>query len=149
MSEIITSFQKLILRDLDRLEKEITLYPNEESLWRVSGQIINPPGNLCLHLCGNLQHYIGFHLGKVEYKRNRDLEFSAKNISKQKLLDEIIQTKKAVQIAFENMQPEQLNSVYPENVFNEPMLTQHFLIHLSGHLNYHLGQINYHRRILA
>jgi uncharacterized damage-inducible protein DinB len=149
MSELIESLQKLILRDIDKLEKEITLYSTEESIWRVSGQIINPAGNLCLHLCGNLQHYIGFRLGNIEYKRNRELEFSAKNISREKLLAEITQTKKAVSESFAKMQPEQLNSIYPENVFSEPMTTQYFLIHLSGHLTYHLGQVNYHRRLLS
>jgi uncharacterized damage-inducible protein DinB len=149
MNELIVSLQKLILRDLDKLEKEIAMYPNEESLWLVTGNIINPAGNLCLHLCGNLQHYIGFRLGKIAYVRNRDLEFSAKNIPKEKLLAEIIQTKKAVQEALDKMQPEDLNAIYPENVFNEQMKTQHFLIHLSGHLTYHLGQVNYHRRLLA
>jgi hypothetical protein len=149
MSELIETLQKLILRDLDKLEKEITLYPTEESIWRVSGQITNPAGNLCLHLCGNLQHYIGFRLGNTEYKRNRDLEFTAKNISRQKLLAEIAQTKKTVREAFSLLQPEQLNATYPENVFNEPMTTQYFLVHLSGHLAYHLGQVNYHRRLLS
>jgi hypothetical protein len=149
MSELIETLQKLILRDLDKLEKEITLYPTEESIWRVSGQITNPAGNLCLHLCGNLQHYIGFRLGNTEYKRNRDLEFTAKNIPREKLLAEITQTKKAVRDALSLLHPEQLNAIYPENVFNEPMTTQYFLVHLSGHLTYHLGQVNYHRRLLS
>ena len=74
------SLIKIFDRDLSKLEEEIKLYPTEESVWGVSGDIKNSGGNLCLHLCGNLQHFIGAVLGKTEYHRNRDLEFSASGI---------------------------------------------------------------------
>ena len=37
---------------------------------------------------------------------------------------------------------------YPILVFEKKTSTEYFLVHLSAHLNYHLGQINYHRRLL-
>ena len=33
--------------------------------------------------------------------------------------------------------------------FPDGMTTGFFLIHLHGHLNWHLGQMNYHRRLTA
>lgn len=147
MSLLLESTKKLILRDLAVLEKEIASYQTEEQIWKVKEGITNSAGNLCLHLCGNLQYYIGSILGNTGYQRNRDLEFSAKNISKQKLIEEIHQTKKAVSEALANVSKEEIEKIYPVEVFKEPMTTGHFLIHLSAHLGYHLGQINYHRRL--
>ena len=149
MSTFIASIQKIILRDLDKLEQEITLYPNRESLWMIRGEIKNSAGNLCLHLCGNLQHFIGSVLGASGYVRNREKEFSLKGLTSNDLVREVIQTGESVKQALEKLDPEVLEKFYPVVVFDEPMTTMYFLIHLAAHLEYHLGQINYHRRLLA
>lgn len=145
----LQSIQKLMLRDLDKLEKEIALYPDQASLWKVDKMIANSAGNLCLHLCGNLQHYIGAVLGNSGYVRDREKEFSAKNLSSNDLVMLIMATKEAIRETFPKLEGMDLEQLYPVKVFEEPMNTQYFLIHLAGHLNYHLGQINYHRRLLA
>ena len=147
MNSFIQSIQKIIERDLNVLEKEINLYPTQEAIWIVNGEIKNSAGNLCLHLCGNLQHYIGKVLGGSAYVRNRENEFSATGISRDKLLLEISQTKAAVINSLGKLNPEALQNNYPEEVFKTPMTTEYFLIHLTTHLGYHLGQINYHRRL--
>lgn len=148
MSLLIKTVQKLLDRDLAVLEKEISSYPSDAELWKVAGDIKNPAGNLCLHLCGNLQYYIGAVLGNSGYVRNRDAEFSTKGLTKEELLNEIATTRKAVAAALENLNPTVLETNYPVEVFKDPMTTGYFLIHLSAHLGYHLGQINYHRRLL-
>lgn len=148
MSLLIKTVQKLLDRDLAVLEKEISTYPSDAELWKVAGDIKNPAGNLCLHLCGNLQYYIGAVLGNSGYVRNREAEFSTKGLSKEELLNEIAKTRKAVSKALENLNPTVLETIYPVEVFKDPMTTGYFLIHLSAHLGYHLGQINYHRRLL-
>lgn len=147
--DFIESIAKLIDRDLKKLADEISHYPNEESIWIVKSGIKNPAGNLCLHLCGNLQHYFGTVLGKTGYVRNRDNEFAANNIPKAELLKEIEQTRNAVHETLENLKPSLLLKEYPEKVFEHPMTSMHFFTHLSAHLGYHLGQVNYHRRLLA
>jgi len=144
----IYSIQTILERDLKKLEEEITLYPSEETLWTIAGTTKNPAGNLCLHLCGNLQHYIGAVLGGSDYIRNRDREFAARNISREALISEILKTKVAVRSALEKLDPKKLDDTYPEQVFSYSMTTAYFLIHLTSHLGYHLGQINYHRRLL-
>ena len=147
--EFITSINTLIERDLNKLEEEINLYPTEESIWLIAGEIKNSGGNLCLHLCGNLQHFIGAILGKTGYTRNRENEFSAKHIPKTELLAEINRTKEAVKSTLQQVDPATLLHEYPVTVFKYTMNTMHFLIHLTAHLEYHLGQLNYHRRLLS
>ena len=144
----IYSIQTIFERDLKRLEEEISLYPSEETLWMIAGTIKNPAGNLCLHLCGNLQHYIGAVLGGSNYIRNRDREFAARHVSREALISEIPKTKVAVRSALEQLDPKKLDDTYPEQVFSYSMTTSYFLIHLASHLGYHLGQINYLRRLL-
>jgi hypothetical protein len=146
--EFILSLEKLLNRDLQKLKEEINLYPTDDLLWKVEGEIKNSAGNLCLHLCGNLQHFIGAVLGNSGYVRNRDNEFAAKGLSKQELLAEIENTIHAVNPVLKTINPAILIKTYPIQVFEYPITTTLFLIHLTAHLGYHLGQINYHRRLL-
>ncbi|QHT68467.1 DinB family protein [Rhodocytophaga rosea] len=145
---MIEELQKLYDRDIERLRKEIEAFTREEHLWQIRGQIINPAGNLALHLVGNLSTYIGKNLGQQLYVRNREAEFSSKNIPKQTLLEQISTVKAIVHSTLQTIKPEDLHQTYPENVLGYEMTTGFFLIHLLAHLSYHLGQINYIRRIL-
>ena len=81
LTQVLTS---LFNRDLDRLQKEIELYSNENTIWHTEKGIANSAGNLCLHLIGNLNTYIGKELGSTGYVRNRELEFSQKDQKKMK-----------------------------------------------------------------
>ncbi len=145
----LESLQKVLIRDLEKLQSELKLYPNESSVWTTDHDIKNSGGNLTLHLCGNLQHYIGFILGTVPYQRNRDNEFAAKGIPLKDLLAEVDKAKTAIINTIPKLSEAQLASDYPADVFGHPMKTTFFLIHLTAHLSYHLGQVNYHRRLLA
>ncbi|MCE2895483.1 MAG: DUF1572 domain-containing protein [Flammeovirgaceae bacterium] len=148
MNSFIQSIQKIIERDLIVLEKELTFYSSEDLIWAVRGDIKNSAGNLSLHLCGNLQHYIGAVLGNSGYTRNRDNEFAAHGMPRIELLNEIGKTKNSVALALGSLQQNVLSMPFPEEVFKVPMTTEYFLIHLIAHLGYHLGQINYHRRMI-
>lgn len=148
MNTITKSLVKILERDLLKLEEEIKLYPSEESLWQIHGTVKNSGGNLCLHLCGNLQHYIGAILGGTTYQRNRDHEFAARGIPKNQLISEIQNTRIAVKTTLEELDISSLEQEYPMEVLGYPMTTTYFLIHLASHLGYHLGQVNYLRRLL-
>ncbi len=141
------SLLALYTRDLDKLAEELRLYSSEETVWKVSTGITNSAGNLCLHLCGNLQLFIGTILGNSDYKRNREAEFSSKDIPRKELLSEIERTKSSLTKALATLTPDQLHGQYAVNVFGKPMTTIYFLMHLATHLGYHLGQVNYHRRL--
>lgn len=145
----INTFVQLFERDLNKLETEIRQYPDDASLWTVRGEITNSAGNLCLHLCGNLQNYIGALLGNTGYQRNRPLEFSATGLTRENLLQEIQRTKHAVITTLKRTDQSSLDKLYPEEVLGYPMTTGFFLTHLFGHFGYHLGQINYHRRLVS
>ena len=135
-------------RDLNKLKVEIELYKNENNLWKIEKGITNSAGNLCLHLIGNLNSYIGSELGKTNYIRNRPLEFSLKNVPKAELLHKINETILVVNKTLDTVTTEILQQEYPILVFESKTTTEFFLVHLSTHLAYHLGQINYHRRLL-
>jgi uncharacterized damage-inducible protein DinB len=143
------SLNKVMQRNLQQLKKEMTAYTIEKDLWLMKGEIPNSAGNLCLHLCGNLQHYIGTVLGNSGYIRHRDAEFSTKDVPVNELLLLIDTTMEVISNTLSNLDTESLTKDYPEQIFGSPMTTEYFLIHLASHLGYHLGQINYHRRLLA
>ena len=145
---MVNTLSQLFLRDLEKLKTEITSYKDEKKMWEVSGEIKNSAGNLCLHICGNLQHFVGAALGNSGYKRKRELEFSKKNVSVEEMIQEIDTTLKIVEGTLKNLKEAKLDETYPINVFGEEMTTGFFLTHLTTHLNYHLGQINYQRRLL-
>jgi uncharacterized damage-inducible protein DinB len=145
---LIQTLKALFLRDLEKLKEEIGLYRDEQAIWRTAEGISNSGGNLCLHLVGNLNNYIGAELGKTGYIRQRDLEFSLKDVPLAELLHMIDKTIEVVGATLDGLTNEQLAEEYPVLVFSGKMSTEYFLVHLLTHLSYHLGQINYHRRLL-
>ena len=136
-------------RDINKLKIEISSYENEKDLWIIGKEIKNSGGNLCLHLIGNLKQFIGKVLGNFEYARNRDAEFGSKYVPRKEILNELEETKEIVIASLKKLEESDFEKIYPVNVFNKEMTTGFFLISLAAHLNYHLGQINYHRRIIG
>lgn len=145
---MLNDLTKLFTRDLNLLCREIEAYKKEENLWKVSGEISNSTGNLALHLCGNLKHFIGARLGNTGYVRERDKEFSTKDISRDELLREIREVEGLVISTLQSLDDEELDQNFEIPGWHEKVTTGFWLIHLTTHLNYHLGQINYHRRLL-
>ncbi|MFV8345779.1 DUF1572 family protein [Flavobacterium sp. ZB4P13] len=145
---LIESLKTLFNRDLNQLKTEIESYQNESDIWKIQKGIANSAGNLCLHLVGNLNTYIGAEFGKIGYIRNRALEFSLKDIPRAELIQKIEETIVVVDNALNNISEEELKMEFPLLVFENKTSTEFMLIHLTTHLAYHLGQINYHRRLL-
>ncbi|MES2853722.1 MAG: DUF1572 family protein [Bacteroidota bacterium] len=145
---LIETLKTLFNRDLNQLKTEIDSYQNESDIWKTQKGIANSAGNLCLHLVGNLNTYIGAEFGKTGYIRNRPLEFSLKDIPRAELLSKIEETIVVVDNALNTISEEELKKEYPLLVFENKTSTEFMLVHLTTHLAYHLGQINYHRRLL-
>lgn len=145
---LIQTLKQILLRDLRKLREEITLYKKEENIWVAVPNISNPAGNLVLHLVGNLNAYIGATLGNTGYVRQRDLEFSLKNVSRTELLEKIDNTGKMISAVMDTLDESILQKNYPLIVMEKETTTEFFLVHITAHFSYHLGQINYHRRLL-
>ncbi len=139
----------LFNRDLTRLGKQIEAFPNDEALWQTLPGVLNPAGNLALHIEGNLREFVGGQLGQLPYERNRALEFSLRGMSRRELGTRIAELRKSIPAVIQDLSAEQMEMEYPEVVLEVATTTRQFLIHLYGHLNWHLGQIDYLRRILV
>jgi uncharacterized damage-inducible protein DinB len=139
--------QFLFLRDIKTLKEELNLFPSDESLWKDYKGISNSAGNLILHLCGNLEHFIGTVLGNTGYIREREKEFSDKNISISELNQLIDAAYTSVEKTFDHLEDETFDDLYPETFRNESISCYQMLTHIYAHLSYHLGQVNYYRRL--
>ncbi len=145
---LLEILKQLFARDLAKLVQEIELYPSNESQWVVKDGISNSAGNLVLHLCGNLNHFIGAQLGDTGYVRQREREFSDTGLSKEDLIGKVKFTAEMVAETLDKLKEKDLEKTFPLEVMGKEWPTGFFLSHLITHLSYHLGQINYHRRLI-
>lgn len=143
------SLKSLFTRDLNKLKAEIEQYKDEQKIWLIDRAILNSAGNLCLHLVGNLNTFVGAELGKTGYVRDRPLEFSTKYVPRTELINKVEATIKVVNETLDLLTDEDMEREYPQvKVVEGGSSIGFMLVHLSTHLAYHLGQINYHRRLL-
>ncbi len=145
----LKTINRIIQRELNGLRKQLLAYPKEEDIWKTPTGIMNSAGNLALHIVGNLRHYIGAHLGRSGYIRNREEEFKPLNLPRKKVLEMIGETKTEVKDTLALLGSDILDKDYPQEVGGVIIKTEDFLFHLITHLSYHLGQIDYHRRLIT
>jgi hypothetical protein len=136
----------LFSRDIARLIQELKAFPDTASVWKTAPGVSNAAGTLALHLEGNLREYIGRQLGHVEFTRDRPAEFSSRGLDRDDLIARMEMVHETIPPIVARLSNEQLDARYPENVLGAPLTTRQFLMHLLGHLNYHLGQVDYLRR---
>jgi hypothetical protein len=139
----------LYARDLTRLRQQVDAFPDTDSLWQVRPGIVNAAGTLVLHLEGNLREYIGRQLGRRAYVRDRAVEFATRGVERAELSRRAAALGTEVPSVLAELTDADLDATFPEDVLGMPMSSRQFLVHLSGHLNYHLGQIDYVRRIVT
>jgi len=136
-------------RDLNKLKEELNAYHDEAALWKVEAGISNSAGNLALHLIGNLNHFIGATLGNTGYVRQRENEFAFKNVPRHEIIRSIDDTIKVVQETLDKISDADMDNPFPFKLPLGDGSTRYMLVHLTTHLGYHLGQINYHRRLIG
>lgn len=144
---LATELAALYTRDLTRLGQEIDAFPDEASIWATLPGFTNSAGTLTLHLEGNLREYIGRQLGGIPFERDRRAEFATRGVPKAELAARVMRLGHDVPPAVAALGGDALDAIYPEVVLGVPLTTRQFLIHLQGHLNYHLGQIDCLRRV--
>jgi uncharacterized damage-inducible protein DinB len=141
----------LLGRDLDALAAQIGRYPDDASLWRIEGEVTNAAGTLALHVVGNLRHYVGGVLGGSGYVRDREAEFTRREPGREDLQAMVRACRAEVVPVLEGLDDRVLAGPYPGDLpaSLRGATTRRFLLHLSGHLMWHLGQMDYHRRLLG
>jgi hypothetical protein len=144
---LATELAQLYERDLTRLIQELRAFPDTAAVWKTVPGVTNAAGTLALHLEGGLRHFIGWRIGKIEYQRDRPLEFSARGIDRDDLIARLEAVRASVPGVIASLTPDQLDAVDPANGTDKPLTTRQWLIHLYAHLSYHLGQVDYIRRV--
>lgn len=146
----ITWLSALLIRELRTLRRELEAYPNESDLWVTTPAIPNSAGTLTLHLCGNLQHFVGAVLGHTGYVRQREAEFLTRDVPRTELFAAIDATLAAIDATLNESRPLDPAADYPETIGGKLRVTTgDFLVHLAAHLAFHVGQVDYHRRFVT
>jgi hypothetical protein len=146
---VSTELAAVFARDLMRLIQELRAFPDATTIWQTTPGITNSAGTLALHLEGNLREYVGRQLGQIAFTRQRPLEFSTRGVEQAELIARLEAVMELVARVISALSDAQLAADYPEAVLGKPVSTRFFLIHLAGHLNYHLGQVDYLRRFVT
>jgi uncharacterized damage-inducible protein DinB len=141
--------RRVLIRDASTLRDELLAYPDEHQIWATPSGTRNSAGTLVLHLCGNLQHYVGAQCGGTGYVRNRDAEFSRRDVPRLELLAECDAALDALTRGFAGLTDEALSRPFPDRLGGATLPTGLALLHMATHLAYHLGQIDYHRRLVT
>jgi DinB superfamily len=146
---LIPAVRAIFERDLNTLRREVEAYSSDQQVWQIVPGLTNPAGTLVVHLAGNLQHYLGARLAGNGYVRNRDAEFSRRDVPRATLLSEIEAARGAMRAGLATLSEAQLAEEYPEVIAGAKLMTGVYLVHLTTHLTYHLGQVDYHRRMVT
>lgn len=144
---ITTLLIDLYSRELDRFKNEILAFENDELPWKMADGLNITAGNICLSLCGSLQHNIGNMIGDSGYIRNKEAEQKAKNITRERLVEEIENAKGIVVNTLEEISKSDLLKIFPSKEFEEPITTEYFLIHQLSQLSFSIGQISILRNV--
>ncbi len=142
-------FRVVMLRDLRAVAREVSLYPSDDALWATMPGLANSGGTLALHLAGNLQHFVGGVLGGSGYVRDREAEFATRGRARSEVVAELERAQRAVERTFDALSEARLGDEFPVELAGRRIVTSRVLLHLATHLTYHLGQIDYHRRLVA
>lgn len=142
-----TELSALFAREIERLIQELQAFPDTVAIWQTAPGVTNATGTLALHLEGNLREYIGRQLGELAYSRQRPLEFSARGVEQAELIARLAAVKTSIPRVIANLSDSQLEANYPETIHGKSITTRQFLVHLLAHLSYHLGQVDYLRRV--
>jgi hypothetical protein len=146
---LLEELKTILLRDIAGVERELDLYPDDESVWKNLPGLPNSAGNLILHLAGGSQYFFGTALGNTSYVRNREAEFTKKDIPRHELKKELLGARQAVLAGFAAMTEEKLEQPFPVRITDTDLSTRLTILQLVTHIAYHLGQVDYHRRVIT
>jgi uncharacterized protein DUF1572 len=146
---LLETVRIMLQRELATVRRSIEAYPDEKSIWSTRPGLPNVGGTLALHLAGNLQHYFGALLGKTGYVRHRDLEFSRRDVPRKELLAGLDAAKLAIDTGMKAVSVDRLSDPYPEQLGGHTLTIGEVIVDMESHLAFHLGQLDYHRRVVT
>jgi uncharacterized damage-inducible protein DinB len=149
MTPLCADLLVLLRRDLGAFQREVALFPDDESLWRTMPAFTNPAGNLALHVAGNLRYFVGTVLGGREYERDRETEFGRRSGTQQEVVAELEAALTTLDLVLPRLSEADLASPFPRVIGGIRPRTGRFLLHLATHTAFHLGQAGTLRRILT
>jgi len=139
----------VMLRELRAARRMVEAYPDDAGPWTERPGLPNVGGTLVLHIAGNLQYFFGTVLGGTSYRRDRDAEFARRGVPRAELLAELDAAIAVVDRVLATLTPAVLDADYPVPILGRVVHTRDYLVHLAMHLAYHLGQLDYHRRVVT
>ena len=148
MDQLAADLKRVLLRDLEAFRREIALFPDDATLWRTVPGVANSAGNLAVHVAGGLQHFIGAVLGGSGFKRDREGEFTTRDLSRADVTAGLDAAAAALR-ALDTLPAARLDEPFPAAPGGAVLSTRAFLLHLVGHTAFHLGQAGYLRRVLT
>jgi len=143
------SLRRILLRNLHGVRAQMDAYPDDASVWALPPGVNNSTGTLALHLAGNLRHFLGAQLGASGYVRDREAEFSRRDVPREEMRRELQVAAEEVDAALAATEDEGLSTPFPITFGDVTLDTGRFVTHLATHLAYHLGQIDLHRRVVT
>ncbi len=146
---LLDDLSRVLVRDLEAVSREVAAYRDDAEVWRALPGMSNCGGTLVLHLVGNLRYFVGAVLGSTGYARDRELEFSRRDVTREELQSQLQLTIADVRTTLAACQPSMLDAPFPVAVRDYRVSTRAFLLQLATHLTYHLGQLDTHRRIVS
>jgi hypothetical protein len=87
-------------------------------------------------------------LAQTGYVRDRDQEFIRKGVPGNELVAQLEELIPMIRATLNAFTPEGMEAEYPMMFDDAKNSNSYVLVQLSLHLNYHLGQVNYLRRVL-
>jgi uncharacterized damage-inducible protein DinB len=138
-----------LIEELEQLRddvKKLVEPLSDSQLWQKPLEPGNSMGHLILHLTGNLNHFIGAHLGKTGYVRDREREFTEANLPpRSQLLGNFDAAVATFRRVVSGLTADQLAAPHPDGRFGDVCKT---LVHLTAHFALHRGQMTYIARLV-
>ena len=118
---------------------------DEQIWWRPNDQT-NSVGNLTLHVCGAVMHFLCRGVGGHEYLRDRPGEFATESMAKPKLLATLDEMVSKAEQTFDNLDAYRLRDESTEPAYYSTVFED--LFGVAIHMAVHAGQIVYVTKML-
>ena len=118
----------------------------DEQLWWRPNENSNSVGNLTLHVCGAVQHFLNRGVGGQEYTRDRPAEFSTTLMAKAKLEEILAETITRADQTFANLEASRLSDPSTEPAYYSTVFED--LFGVAIHVAVHTGQIVFITKML-